>query len=865
MLNILLNKKKSFNNTNVDNSVPIELSTTTSLLPPNSISTTLNTYEIYLDERNNTKKYKMIFTLYPYMTNVLYNRFTEIIVNEGSEDCFKLTDKPLTKSGPWMYNAMRTIGKTNEFEENSVDNGLTRYEAIRDTEYSHPEIGNFTYQCGVDIFNNHYLRSDGYFAIKKGSDDINKKVINTIADNIIYHDGSISIYNKPNVSKLEENGRYSATDEEVKTHLFNHTNLLTFKDAYIQNLKEEFGWFGFINKGYSNEFNHETKDGKKILVNRCINNKNTCDFIDLYPNRSLFSFLPTININYKNRVEHNWDWCISYPFKRVYKRNIDGDFHFFKEGYGLICKVMTESPSQETQYVYMRTYCNHGLKANDLIRITYTSGSKKMSFSTRIYSVGDGNNDMTQYYFTVAYEDLSEEWGEKKENGEFKLNIMSGDIYISKIVNNVPCDYYIREFKKINGLKSSLNKAGFAKTIYNDDVAQIIYSDDINVSGLRNHLGLEVDEVFLTLIKRNKGYKEWYQDYTKPIPALIEASHCFGEVTSGFNLEASETELQEMVNDKWFDCPNIRLNKEKHIERDIELHDMPQTFYGDFVEFSPSTMRENILEDVYYRFNTSQRETVGAFPNLYWDNLVHDDNDFPEDEETFETFKVKKEELNGVNNINHEGYIYKAHYRVKLKEYYDTISSVYDTNLKAQTLTNNNKIELTNIFLEYHFRSNIPYNLQENDILIIYYGENDYIEGVVVNKTKGVDVYFKTDKPISNERLNPEKIFFKNPNTPDYSYYITDGRGKHVWRNPILESDLPQTSDIYGRAFANGSIYVNTKIDFFLRRQDPHRYYIKNWGGEYINNDDIFVMDSLSQKLPDADYKVKTNYSICEF
>ena len=59
-------------------------------------------------------------------------------------------------------------------------------------------------------------------------------------------------------------------------------------------------------------------------------------------------------------------------------------------------------------------------------------------------------------------------------------------------------------------------------------------------------------------------------------------------------------------------------------------------------------------------------------------------------------------------------------------------------------------------------------------------------------------------------------------------------------------------------------MYVNTKIDFFLRRQDPQEYYLQYWYEDGNKVNDIFTMSPLTQNIPDVDYKVKTNYSVCE-
>ena len=48
-------------------------------------------------------------------------------------------------------------------------------------------------------------------------------------------------------------------------------------------------------------------------------NRNACEFIDLYPDRTLFSFLPKYN-KYRKRAEKNWDYCITYPKSKDSKK-----------------------------------------------------------------------------------------------------------------------------------------------------------------------------------------------------------------------------------------------------------------------------------------------------------------------------------------------------------------------------------------------------------------------------------------------------------------------------------------------------------------------------------------------------------------
>ena len=63
-----------------------------------------------------------------------------------------------------------------------------------------------------------------------------------------------------------------------------------------------------------------------LTLNKCMNNREACDFIDMYPDRSLFSFTPNINKYRGNRAERNWDYCITYPYSNWY----DNDLVTFK-------------------------------------------------------------------------------------------------------------------------------------------------------------------------------------------------------------------------------------------------------------------------------------------------------------------------------------------------------------------------------------------------------------------------------------------------------------------------------------------------------------------------------------------------------
>ena len=64
---------------------------------------------------------------------------------------------------------------------------------------------------------------------------------------------------------------------------------MTFQEAYAKNLVEVNGWYGFINKANIDIPN--AKDGVTV-INKVMNNNKACEIYNLYPDISLFSFIP---------------------------------------------------------------------------------------------------------------------------------------------------------------------------------------------------------------------------------------------------------------------------------------------------------------------------------------------------------------------------------------------------------------------------------------------------------------------------------------------------------------------------------------------------------------------------------------------
>ena len=110
-------------------------------------------------------------------------------------------------------------------------------------------------------------------------------------------------------------------------------------------------------------------------------------------------------------------------------------------------------------------------------------------------------------------------------------------------------------------------------------------------------------------------------------------------------------------------------------DKDIDI-DKTDEFYGDLIELNQGTMRETVLSDVCFRFNTEQREngTIeeqrenGTIEHhskcgkYVYDTIISDDYDL-------DGFVCDANELDAANIIRKEGYYYKAHYPIKVREF----------------------------------------------------------------------------------------------------------------------------------------------------------------------------------------------------
>ena len=882
---IFLESNRSEFSNDVENAIDVAFSTNVRLLPNNSISDEFSLFQQYNRERDNCNRFRLILNVNPVCSNILFNARTEIVLDEGSSGCTLL------------------IGNTKvEKPEKAVNTKtpIDYYNAIQNTEYSHKDNGGFVYHCGYDIFNNHMLRKKDFVHVNQlnNSSVSQGEKYNTIFD--YNRDGRGNIIEEEIHVKRGKNGT------KVKMHLYQYDSLMSMPTAFMDNCIEKDGWWGFTNPG---TIEIPNSSAKTTSINRMMANNKSCEFIDLYPDRSLFSFIPKFN-KFRKRIEKNWDYCITYPFEKDYDKLNEvcgGEQQAIRAnmkqtinsaGIPLIeCSSYFKHnliPGNfVTFYYYMPHYSKDSVKENgiykqykiddveylfkeedfdingvlkddkgpdDSVRKVISKTFTRYSIKVKVESIGDANGDSKDRIFSVKLSNISEIYD----------NMSYFGCFYKKNNGNTDCLYYFRKFKKLTNideetLRSDINKVAFGRNIYGDEMAQVIFTDDIDVNGLLDHNGRPISEVFFTVVKRNAGYKEWYENknYTGD---TVEFSHCFGEITSAIDFCGIENEpfdynvhfLHNLKkNDSWEDGQkNLTLSAwgetilsgtPKTIESGITI-DM-NVFYGDIVEYDVSKAKETVIGNVYHRFNTAQREYFGEdFKHIKQDVITKDEYDYANGvggtNENTDGFTVKTYYINNVKNsldtngygdsimfgnISPEGYFYNPHMRISVKENDDE-----ETTSPAKFI-NYTKPSLSFKIPHYELTLTVPvnYGFYKGDFIAFYDKKTSDAVWCEIIQVSGMEVTVtinKEDMPMVNyiniklfDPSSSERRFYAywSPNNTPTFAKLSEGQRKFVWRKIVPPSEMIQDDELYDIPFANGRFYIEKNINFFLKRQDP--------------------------------------------
>ena len=863
-MKILLNSKRGKLLSNTNENITLNIKQNNNILPDENIEAKVDEYEQYLNEKKNSQKYRLSFILSPICSNVLFNNISEIVYKEGSDECiFYGCEAPSKNADDALLTNYCNYKNLNA-------NGLKRIDFIRDTGFSHPKAGNITYHCGFDIFNNHILRKKNFNIVNKQKN--NNENFNTLFDYIRNKNGDIV---KETRFIADKN-----IHEKINKHLYTVDDVYTFEEAINENLTEKNGWVGFNNISTLNIVNYD-KNGLNVSLNKCMNNNKPCEFIDMYPDRSLYSFAPKINKYRDNRVENNWDYCLTYPFRNFY----DNDLVQYNNNEGIVVNgletfVVNDELFEnngtyeflnvkEGDYVSLKTKIRHNLSTNNLVSIVligYINGEEiaiTLPEYEKINVLGINGKDK-EHVFAIYSDSFVEYINKFSKPSEVQIRIR-------KVNNGGIFSYYFREFMRIpkfkeaieingdriddeiiyknakNNFNSSLNKLAFSKTIYGDENIEILFNDDVELTGLKDNLGRNLSEIYLTIVKNNNGYKKWYFDknYTSK---EITFSHCFGEITSGVDINDENIKdynihtlhnVPVSILDKYNSTGDVYRNYNKIFKKNGKEFEQPlpleknitinggeneNIFLGDIVEFNENTITENKLEDIYHRFNTVQREYFKEndeeFADILVDNIVTDDFDLNNQSFSGTTtlYNSLSDEIKLLININPEGYYYKPHYQIKLKEFKNKINQGAHT--RVAYISYDKKDEKTYEIItskNYYFETFKP---------IYFYNKNNGKK--IIGKVVNVDGFNKITINITledNKTIEEYIVYKPNSEMPVSAYEIKSAEGIYLWKDFLDEHEYDVDSEISKYVFTNGAHYINKNINFYLRRQDPDGNY----------------------------------------
>ena len=852
-------KTESKSSGNEMGAIHADLSGKKSLLPTVDIGDTISLNDLFINERGNSEKYRLVAEISPVISNSLFNNVTEVVGwSESTQGVKKVTSL--------NYNPCRIAGAL--YKSNQAIDG---YEAVRDTQFSNNELG-FKYYCGRDIFNNHILRNKSFKSICKFSGETSTPHpdFNTIEDKMRLPNG------KKTYSDMIAAAYYDVQTVDtgrVESHLYEIKDIYPFAEAIEAKLVEKNGWFGFENKQTINVFdeNNECQD-----IHKVINSESSSSFITMYPGMKEYSVIPQYN-DFSGELENNWNYCLTYPSSST----TDGIEFIYDNGLCLREIYTGAKQSDGTYFIEMSSYSKHGLSDGDVVNVyrididveddvpvmmimsESVSVIDEYSFSVTSSNFDDGISVDIDYPLTgdTAYTQDDEE-----EPDHSYL------YYFKRVVNGIECQYYVRIFSRLpnfrfadqavtpqtlygedSGLiekyqsieyefEKHVSSMGFAETIYGDKICQIVFMDDVDVASLKDNLGRPLTDIYLTVVKNNSGYKEWYGIKGTEIPddlTGVERSHCFGKITCGFELNENTpfSGCNPNLSNALF-LNNIDKNSVTGLstsiinggdETDEIDYFLDKHFYGDLCSYSPYEQVEDIIDPVMFRFTTAQRElnegdlAYSVFSSVTYDELIVDDNlcvsQYATEEEIERAraemrFMVSQRTVTGDTLCRrNEGYIYSPHFRIGLR--HPSVEQKTENGFTFRCMS------ITEVEDGYEVYTEFP-NYSHLGEQVIFFDAETYkavhakIKSIVDGKK------FICDADFGDETVDAKSIILvrRPEDIPMYSEFLTDGSCSFTWRDIVRNGDENNIGDDE-YPFANGRHYVTKKFNLFLRRQDP--------------------------------------------
>ena len=477
------------------------------------------------------------------------------------------------------------------------------------------------------------------------------------------------------------------------------------------------------------------------------------------------------------------------------------------------------------------------------------------------------------------------------------------NISYKKVVNGIECDYYIRIFSKIPNFKfasgdtsseyeiyreresgktlidiyqdskydfeSHVSRLAFAKNSYSDDVGEIVFTDDIDISNLKDNLGRPLTSIYLTITKNNAGYKEWYgfdihSGETWNVSAItednVEFSHCFGRVTCGIetsieskydNSIKSINKINSVISGRTgeplgYNVDLINGDRDKYDSTEYEINStevwfkLDKHYYGDLCYYDNYNAVERSIQPIMHRFNTAQRESFNSKSDAYYEKFKYDE--IKSDDYDFQAALTidKFDKLDC--NAKKEGYYYNPHYEIKIKTFDKIETAMPDFLTITKYNAYNYSVRFTS--LENHYLSIGDKCVVYDTVNNVYYtcetisGYGDSYKTFTCQMYNENNVLVSPIGVLNGRTIMDFKVFkIDNLGIPSHAKILKDGTCRIIWRNVLNNGLNISDKTVEEYPFTNGAFYINKGINLYVKRQDPYR----EWG---INSsEDIFGME----------------------
>ena len=249
----------------------------------------------------------------------------------------------------------------------------------------------------------------------------------------------------------------------------------------------------------------------------------------------------------------------------------------------------------------------HGLKKEDDILLTLSESALLTTFENELrpmlYNLSgtyEVMNIVDDFSFTIRSAELND--GIAYYDGQYSVGTLPQTTFIeiSKL-NSSPSEYYLRKGKILTTINEfEINELPMSNSIFNDPNVNLVIEEDVDIKGIKDNLNRPISQLYLNLTKR--AGKENY-DFTD-VESFFNWMFQYGQLLTktGEGLEIVSKRCKETDNLVGY----VKDVTGGWMESYGEF--LGDSYFIDFTEYNKTTLKENKVEELRHRFNTSYRE-----------------------------------------------------------------------------------------------------------------------------------------------------------------------------------------------------------------------------------------------------------------